>query len=85
MPRDMGFRRVAIRQLIDDYGELCASCGIEGVPLELDHIVPLFKGGKDEIANVQLLCHPCHAEKTAAERRQQLYDPTATRAGDLML
>ena len=30
---------------------------------EIDHIVPLADGGGDEIANLQLLCHPCNASK----------------------
>ena len=29
-----------------------------------DHIVPLFKEGKDEDKNLQVLCIPCHEAKT---------------------
>jgi 5-methylcytosine-specific restriction protein A len=31
---------------------------------ELDHIVPLFKGGTNDEDNLQGLCKKCHAEKT---------------------
>ncbi|MGF6957988.1 HNH endonuclease [Paraburkholderia youngii] len=31
---------------------------------EVDHIVPLFKGGTDAPGNLQSLCEPCHAAKT---------------------
>lgn len=50
---------------------LCASClklGRTRVAVELDHIVPLHKGGPDDETNVQGLCRPCHAAKSAEER-----------------
>nr|MBF0682533.1 HNH endonuclease [Pseudomonas sp.] len=31
---------------------------------ELDHRVPLFKGGEDSDENMQVLCAPCHGKKT---------------------
>jgi 5-methylcytosine-specific restriction endonuclease McrA/uncharacterized C2H2 Zn-finger protein len=35
---------------------------------DLDHMIPLFKGGSDAIANLQALCVPCHRAKSAGER-----------------
>ena len=35
---------------------------------DLDHMIPLFKGGSDAIANLQALCVPCHRTKSAGER-----------------
>lgn len=34
---------------------------------ELDHITPLHMGGADNDENLQWLCIPCHAEKSAEE------------------
>jgi 5-methylcytosine-specific restriction protein A len=34
---------------------------------ELDHIIPLFKGGKDTQESCQLLCKGCHSIKTAQD------------------
>lgn len=34
---------------------------------ELDHIIPLHKGGLDGPPNLQMLCAQCHAEKTQDE------------------
>ncbi|WP_103170741.1 HNH endonuclease [Massilia antarctica] len=33
----------------------------------VDHIKPLCEGGGDDDANKQLLCGPCHLEKSAGE------------------
>ena len=49
---------------------LCAACQAKGIFrfwTELDHIVPLFKGGADDDSNRQGLCSPCHAKKTAED------------------
>ena len=49
---------------------LCVKCEERGevrAATELDHVVPLFKGGGNEEANLQLLCAECHREKTAAD------------------
>ena len=37
--------------------------------MEVDHIVPRDKGGGHEPDNLQSLCSPCHALKTANENR----------------
>lgn len=41
----------------------CASLGIAREAREVDHIVPLFRGGTDAIENLQPLCPECHADK----------------------
>lgn len=46
----------------------CVACGRLG-PLECDHVRPLALGGAPwDPANLQSLCHDCHAEKNARER-----------------
>jgi 5-methylcytosine-specific restriction endonuclease McrA len=48
----------------------CDDCGANvGLSFEIDHRVPLFRGGKHEFANWQLLCKPCHAAKTGGEAK----------------
>lgn len=46
---------------------LCVKCqeaGVVSAAEEVDHIVPLFKGGADDETNLQSLCRDCHELKT---------------------
>ncbi len=48
----------------------CNLCGLyfkDGDVIELDHIIPKSKGGKDEYKNWQLLHRHCHDEKTSMD------------------
>lgn len=51
-------------QLLKKYCNQCLRCGTME-RIEMDHIVPLSKGGKHEIANIQPLCRYCNATKGA--------------------
>lgn len=55
------------RDVIHRDGLRCAGCGATGCTLELDHRIPHAEGGTDALANLQLLCGPCHEAKTQAE------------------
>jgi 5-methylcytosine-specific restriction protein A len=45
---------------------MCRSCG--GAASQVDHIIPLSRGGTNDRANLQPLCHSCHSRKTAIEQ-----------------
>ena len=40
----------------------CRSCGSNLYP-ELDHIIPLARGGANDPSNLQVLCRGCNAQK----------------------
>lgn len=46
-------------------GYRCCRCGISQkyAALEVDHIIPIAKGGKSTYDNLQTLCHKCNVEK----------------------
>lgn len=46
-------------------GYRCRFCGRndDEVNLEIDHIIPISKGGKSTLDNLQTLCHDCNVEK----------------------
>jgi 5-methylcytosine-specific restriction endonuclease McrA len=48
------------------YGYACLGCGATDRVLEADHVVPLTKGGSDEISNIQPLCGECNRRKFTA-------------------
>jgi 5-methylcytosine-specific restriction endonuclease McrA len=45
--------------LCEFYGNRCLCCG-EQVPLTIDHVIPLSKGGRNSIDNLQPLCLSCN-------------------------
>lgn len=45
----------------DDYR--CRKCGRKTDDLEIDHIIPISKGGKSTYDNLQTLCHHCNYNK----------------------
>jgi 5-methylcytosine-specific restriction enzyme A len=43
----------------------CAMChNTLNATYEVDHIIPLYKGGDNEMLNLQALCRNCHGTKT---------------------
>ncbi len=51
---------------------ICQPCKAQDkltLATEVDHIIPVSKGGKDEHGNLQAICDPCHKAKTQAEAR----------------
>lgn len=56
--------------LLEKWGRKCAYCGVENVPLQVEHIVPRSQSGSSRVSNLTLACQKCNQEKgsqTAAE------------------
>ena len=49
---------------LKEFNHSCAYCKSSD-KIEQDHIIPLSKGGKHEINNIQPLCRSCNAQKSA--------------------
>jgi hypothetical protein len=71
-------------------GHRCKIKGCENPgPYEVDHVINLAIGGKDDDDNCRLLCVPCHKIKTAydlkiiakAKRCERQADPETRRRG----
>ena len=64
-----------IRPLVLDAEPLCRLCAASGYTVgavEVDHIVPLGKGGTSVRSNLQPLCRLCHEQKTMAENKRAI-------------
>lgn len=47
----------------------CKQCqSILDATYEIDHIMPLYKGGTNDITNLQALCRNCHGTKTLEDK-----------------
>lgn len=67
--RGRKWQRIRWRVLTDN--PLCVECEKSGkvrLATEVDHVIPLHKGGTDDPANLQGLCADCHADKTARDQ-----------------
>jgi 5-methylcytosine-specific restriction endonuclease McrA len=56
--------------LLEKWGRKCAYCGVENVPLEIEHIIPRSRGGSNRVSNLAISCRVCNLEKgnrTASE------------------
>jgi hypothetical protein len=71
----------------DDY--TCRDCGVtstrvDGIPFDVDHIVPKSDGGSHALSNLQTLCRSCHADKhpdnTNLARRARKWQRRNTRS-----
>jgi len=51
--------------LKESYGNKCLKCGTPELerPLTQDHVIPLSKGGSNDISNIQPLCRKCNGQK----------------------
>lgn len=45
------------------FGDRCVYCDAADVPLELDHRIPISRGGPDTIDNLVPACKPCNLRK----------------------
>lgn len=59
------------------FGNRCACCGATR-RLEADHVIPLSRGGSDEIENIQPLCRSCNSSKATDTTDYRNPDALAT-------
>jgi len=51
------------QELCEKYSNKCLCCGRDDIPLTVDHVIPISKGGSNNIENCQCLCKPCNSKK----------------------
>lgn len=50
--------------LLEKFNRKCVYCGKEGIPLEIEHIIPKSRGGTDRIDNLAIACRECNQKKS---------------------
>ncbi|MFB8792840.1 MAG: RNA-guided endonuclease IscB [Microcoleus sp.] len=58
--------------LLNKWDRKCAYCGVENVPLQVEHIHPKTQGGTNRISNLCLACEKCNLKKGAQNIEQFL-------------
>lgn len=58
--------RSQAREVFERCGRQCVACGSKD-QLQLDHIVPIARGGVTKEQNMQILCRPCNQSKGARD------------------
>jgi 5-methylcytosine-specific restriction endonuclease McrA len=55
-----------VRKMLDDQGGVCAYCECEiGDSYQVDHMVPLSRGGRNDWTNLAVVCEWCNNSKNA--------------------
>ena len=49
--------------LLEKWRHKCAYCGIENVPLQVEHIESKDRGGSNRVSNLAIACEPCNKKK----------------------
>ena len=49
--------------LLEKFGRKCVYCKKEGIPLEIEHIIPKSKGGSNSVTNLAISCRKCNQKK----------------------
>jgi 5-methylcytosine-specific restriction endonuclease McrA len=58
--------------LLEKWGRKCAYCGVENVPLQVEHIHSRAKGGSNRISNLTLSCVKCNLKKGTKDIKEFL-------------
>lgn len=58
------------RQLLLEFDGCCAYCGVKPDKLEMDHIIPLSRGGQHTKSNIVPACFNCNRSKGARTPEQ---------------
>ncbi|MEA5566689.1 RNA-guided endonuclease IscB [Anabaena sp. UHCC 0399] len=58
--------------LLEKWNRQCAYCGVQNVPLQIEHIHPRSKGGSNSITNLALSCEKCNIKKGTKDIRDFL-------------
>ena len=56
--------------LLEKFHCACIYCKMKNVPLQIEHLIPKAKGGRDRVSNLGIACGPCNQKKGALDIRE---------------
>ena len=66
-PASRGPRRKDVskeaRRYVEERDVICVYCGCQDGPYHIDHILPITRGGSNDVSNLALACAPCNISK----------------------
>ncbi|NYT60511.1 RRXRR domain-containing protein [Alcaligenaceae bacterium] len=62
--------------LLEKWGRKCCYCDVQGVPLNIEHLLARARGGSNRITNLALACVPCNTQKGAQPIENFVIDKT---------
>lgn len=65
--------RQEIRNKVLEARNYCSYCGTSSVSIEIDHILPFYLGGTNELSNLTTCCSKCNSTKHTYSIDQFLY------------
>jgi len=60
---------------LEKWGRQCMYCDKQGVPLQVEHIVPKADGGSNRPSNLGIACEPCNQAKDTMPVEEFVRDP----------
>lgn len=60
-------------KIFESQKKKCANCETKCVTYEIDHHIPISRGGTNKIKNLRALCKECHSEKTKREYTDKVF------------
>ncbi len=79
------FTKLDINDLFASQGGKCYYCREESDVLQIEHMIPLSRGGRNDVSNICLACAPCNMKKhtkTATEFKETFKGETNEEAID---
>ena len=49
--------------LLEKFDRTCIYCGVQHIPLEVEHLLPKSRGGSNRVSNLGISCKPCNRAK----------------------
>ena len=82
--RSNGVYQVSEKELIKLYSSPCIACGTTE-RVTVDHIIPIVRGGRHSIGNLQPLCLTCNSSKNAKTMAEWKYFLNTERTSNVAL